>query len=119
MLTVNSHCRVVADPDMVGETEATMAGEASHARKVVVCPCAFCSQCYARMLFNTRHLTVLQDFSFIGRAVPSCFLFLGIRNETVGSGGGHICIMMQGLGAGGLINLRVVDTFSFSFPNQQ
>ena len=27
-----------------------------------------------------------EDFSFIGRAVPSCFIFLGIRNETAGSG---------------------------------
>lgn len=26
-----------------------------------------------------------EDFSFIGRAVPSCFIFLGIRNETAGS----------------------------------
>ena len=48
-------CRMVEEPGLVGETQATMAGE---------------------------------DFSFIGRAVPSCFLFLGIRNETLGSGGG-------------------------------
>ncbi|KAL4436591.1 hypothetical protein ABPG75_003730 [Micractinium tetrahymenae] len=26
-----------------------------------------------------------EDFSFIGRAVPSAFIFLGIRNETLGS----------------------------------
>ena len=45
---------MVEEPELVGETQATMAGE---------------------------------DFSFIARAVPSCFLFLGIRNETLGSGG--------------------------------
>ena len=27
-----------------------------------------------------------EDFAFIARAVPSCFIFLGIRNETLGSG---------------------------------
>ena len=46
---------MVEEPELVGETQATMVGE---------------------------------DFSFIARAVPSCFLFLGIRNETLGSGGG-------------------------------
>lgn len=28
-----------------------------------------------------------EDFSFIGQAVPSCFMFLGIRNETAGCAG--------------------------------
>ena len=27
-----------------------------------------------------------EDFSFIARAVPSCFIFLGTRNETMGAG---------------------------------
>lgn len=27
-----------------------------------------------------------EDFAFIGRAVPACFLFLGTRNESVGAG---------------------------------
>lgn len=26
-----------------------------------------------------------EDFSFIARAVPACFLFLGTRNESIGA----------------------------------
>ena len=34
---------------------------------------------------NTATLMAGEDFAFIARAVPSAFLFLGIKNETLGS----------------------------------
>lgn len=39
-----------------------------------------------------------EDFSFITRAVPSCFLFLGTRNESVGAGA---CVRAWGMHGSG------------------
>jgi metal-dependent amidase/aminoacylase/carboxypeptidase family protein len=35
---------------------------------------------------NTEATMAGEDFSFIARTVPSCFIFLGTRNESIGAG---------------------------------
>eukprot|EP00879_Flechtneria_rotunda_P009680 GHRR01010129.1.p2 GENE.GHRR01010129.1~~GHRR01010129.1.p2 ORF type:complete len:211 (+),score=62.92 GHRR01010129.1:2489-3121(+) len=36
-------------------------------------------------VIETEPIMPAEDFAFFGRAVPSAFMFIGIRNETVGS----------------------------------
>jgi hypothetical protein len=47
-----------------------------------------CFSCGRRLTQQLRPLLrwrAGEDFSFIGKAVPACFVFLGIRNETLGT----------------------------------